>query len=181
MFSGKTTALIQHIERRIIIGDRCAIIGWKDDDRYTTEDEIVCHTGQKYPCMKMNDKELYDSLPSLISAYDTIGIDEGCFFADIYQVCSALKSAGIHVFCSSLIGTHLCEPFGDILRIMPICTDIKFLHAICGLCKNERAAFSYLKDRSLQKVKIGDASLIGGSDKYMAQCDSCFARSTGSN
>lgn len=174
MFSGKTSELIKNIERRIIIGDKCVVIGWKDDKRYSDKNEIVCHNKLSYPCLKMDEKELSDSLPEIINTYDTIGIDEGCFFSNIYSVCVTLKNANKHIYCSSLVGTHSLKPFGDILSIIPICTDIKFLHAICTLCKSENACFSHLTQRNLKNIKIGDKNLIGGQEKYEALCEPCF-------
>lgn len=174
MFSGKTQYLINRVERYTLSDKRIAVIGWKDDNRFTDEKKIQCHNKQNYPCIKMNNNDLLSNLSSIKKKFDVIGIDEGFFFKDLVFICESLANAGIVVLVSSITGTYKREPFETITNLIPKCDDIIFLKAICNVCKNENASFTFLNDKKLITAKQGSIDLIGGSDKYKALCRKCY-------
>ena len=68
----------------------------------------------------------------------------------------------------SLIGDFTGKKFGQTIELIPICDEIKRLHAYCGICaKNKKCRIAiYSKKTNLSNQTIE----IGGSDKYIPVC-----------
>ncbi|PVD38666.1 hypothetical protein C0Q70_01285 [Pomacea canaliculata] len=58
--------------------------------------------------------------------------------------------------------------FGDILNLVPVAENVTKLSAICAICY-QSAAFTR------RKTKENEVEVIGGGDKYVAVCRTCFA------
>jgi thymidine kinase len=108
-------------------------------------------------------EEVYDQSIS----FDVLGIDEGQFFVDIVPFAENMANRGKIVVIAALDGTFQRKPFGTILDLIPLAEKVTKLSAICMLCS---------KDASFSK-RIGEEKqlqVIGGADKYLALCRSCF-------
>lgn len=68
---------------------------------------------------------------------------------------------------SALDGTFQRKEFGTILKLIPMAEHVKKLHAVCATCKNKAAFTKRLGDEK-------EVQLIGGKDKYIAQCRKCY-------
>ncbi|KYQ93107.1 thymidine kinase [Tieghemostelium lacteum] len=99
--------------------------------------------------------------------HDVIGIDEGQFFPDVVDFSEDLANKGKIVIIAALDGTFQRKPFPTILNLIGKAEDITKLTAVCMVCFND-AAFS--------KRTVSDESveLIGGTDKYISVCRSCY-------
>lgn len=98
---------------------------------------------------------------------DVIGIDEGSFFPDIVPFCEEQANLGRVVIVASLDGTFQRKEFGSILGLVPLAEEVTKLTAVCTVC-GAPAAFSR---------RIGSETaveVIGGADKYIAACRTCF-------
>ena len=176
MYSGKTLSLISRMERHQLLKHSCIVIGYKHDNRYTTEQKIVSHNNASWPCLKLDATELEEMVPKFLETYDVIGIDEGCFFGNIVEICTTLSNAGKTVYVSSLVGDYRRRPFGNICNLIPICTKIEQSFAICSGCEQENASFTHLIRDELKSIKIGSKELIGSTDKYISLCEPCFLK-----
>ena len=97
---------------------------------------------------------------------DSIFIDEGQFFTDLYtSVLSFVDVFKKHVVVSGLDGDATRNVFGDLIKLIPICDTVDKLRAYCNKCNNGTPA-------PFTKKITNDSSLIdiGGSDKYIPVC-----------
>lgn len=163
MFSGKSTELLRRIRRYTIAKRNCIVLKYHNDTRYevekvSTHDKIVWNA---VPCAVL------EKVKDIAMKYDVIGIDEGQFFPDVVSFCEFMANAGKVVIVAALDGTFQRKPFGSILELIPMAEDVTKLTAVCVMCQGS-ASFS---------KRIGDEKeieLIGGEDKYIAVCRSCY-------
>jgi thymidine kinase len=80
MFAGKTTKLIELVNRYTIMKKKTIVIKYQFDERYTTDNKIVTHDNKEYPAMPMS--SITPQLEAL-GEYDVIGIDEAQFYSDV--------------------------------------------------------------------------------------------------
>src|SRR5690606_6353843 len=99
--------------------------------------------------------------------YDVICIDEGQFFDDIHDFCKDSISKGKDIYISALNGDFKQEPFENISKIIPLCSDIIKKNSKCTLCGDDAHFTKRMIDQS-------DKILIGDSNQYQARCYSCF-------
>ncbi len=166
MFAGKSSALINIIERYLIAKKKCVILKWKGDIRYGKEEYVIAHSGKKMTCIVCDDKDLETIYPK-ISKYEVIGIDEGSFFKSIVDFSEYLANKGHLVIVSSLVGTFERKGFNDILNLIPKCEKIIHLNAVCMKCFKDGASFS----KRITSSK--DIEMVGGSESYIAVCRKC--------
>lgn len=77
---------------------------------------------------------------------------------------------GKKVYVSALDGDYRRKPFGKIGELIPLCTHIVKLHAICMMCKKNNGYYT------LRTVQNEEIELIGANDKYMAVCLKCYVK-----
>ena len=100
-------------------------------------------------------------------AYDVIGIDEGQFFNDVTQFAEMAANAGKIVIISSLQGTFYRSTWKNVTELIPLCEEVVKLSAICQLCKEKKASFTF------RTASAENQKLIGGADMYMPLCRLC--------
>jgi len=164
MFSGKSTELIRRLKRYQVAQYNVLIVKYAKDVRYD-EGGIATHCGQTLPALSAN---VLEELTSKTDDYDVIGIDEGQFFSDVVDWCETMANKGKIVLVAALDGTFQRKPFSDILNLVPLAEEVTKLSAVCMNC---------FQDASFSKRITGDGEtveVIGGADKYMAVCRSCY-------
>jgi thymidine kinase len=103
---------------------------------------------------------------NLLNQYDSIFIDEGQFFPDLYSFVSDLvDNYRKHVIVSGLDGDSNRNTFGELIKLIPICDTVDKLHAYCNKCNNGRIA-PFTKKIKEDTVLID----IGGINKYIPVC-----------
>jgi thymidine kinase len=164
MFSGKSTELIRRVHREKSIHKKILVINYKDDNRYA-KDAVSTHDQLKVNSLKL--KTLSELNTSFMCEYDSFFIDEGQFFTDLYTFVRHLVDVHKkHVVVSGLDGDVNRNPFGDILKLIPICDTVHKLHAYCNKCNNGTfASFTKRIDGKTDVVKD-----IGGSNTYIPVC-----------
>jgi len=163
MFSGKSSELIRRINREKSINKKILVVNFISDNRYSNN-SVATHDNLKVNCLKL--AKLNDITENMIQQYDSFFIDEGQFFTDLFDV--VLKLVDVHnkhVVISGLDGDSFRNPFGDILKLVPICDTIDKLKAYCCVCNNGTSA-PFTK-KICKNTQIID---IGGSDKYITVC-----------
>nr|CAD7429335.1 unnamed protein product [Timema monikensis] len=163
MFSGKSTELIRRLRRYQIAKHDCLLIKYANDDRYDKTD-VVTHDKQSLPAvMAMELTKLKEKALQV----EVIGIDEGQFFPDVSDFCEDMANKGKVVIVAALDGTFQRVGFGRILELVPLAESVVKLQAVCVICYCNA---SYTKRIGNEK----EIELIGGADKYMAVCRSCY-------
>ncbi|RNF15765.1 thymidine kinase [Trypanosoma conorhini] len=165
MFAGKTTELMRRVRRESYAKRSCYIVKHSRDVRYNSA------------CVSSHDMQVLGATAAVAKlcevgdawrAYDVVAVDEGQFFPDIVEFCNLAADAGKTVIVSALDGDYRRRPFGAICCLIPLAESVKKLSAVCMACHCRAASFTY------RTVSSEKQELIGGSDKYIAACRSCF-------
>uniref|UniRef100_A0A6C0HZA0 thymidine kinase n=1 Tax=viral metagenome TaxID=1070528 RepID=A0A6C0HZA0_9ZZZZ len=173
MFSGKTTKLIQIYKTRTYIGKKVVVLNYSRDKRYS-DSMLSTHDKMMIPCIftdtlsdiwKNADNIFYQAIQDA----DTILINEGQFFPDIYQcVIEMVEDCNKEVHICGLDGDFQRNVFGSLLQLIPYCNTVEKLNALCADCRDgTNALFSYRISQEMQQVVIG-------SDNYKPLCRDCY-------
>jgi thymidine kinase len=80
MFSGKSTKLIEYINRYVYKKKKVIMLKFHMDTRYSENEVLVTHDKREYPAIPVSEiGPMVDS----IKDYEVIGIDEGQFYCDV--------------------------------------------------------------------------------------------------
>jgi thymidine kinase len=180
MFSGKSSYMVNVIERYHRAKRSCLIIKHATDLREGAKTHVQTHAGYIYdlvPVIYAGD--LRDAkVTSEVARCSVIGIDEIQFFA-MHDVALAREVAGVIedwlrrgkiVVCAGLDTDWMRAPFSLLAPLIAISHNVVKLLAVCRKCGAD-APFS-------ARCHTGDGALysdpVGGDDKYMALCRSCY-------
>jgi len=168
MFSGKTSFLINLYKNNVKNNKNTLVINHILDNRYGNKG-MSNHNKETIDCIKMeNLKDIYMILNNPKNPrYNTILINEGQFFKDLYNVVYTLLLSNYKIYVCGLNCDSNMEKFGTILDIIPLADDILKLKSICKLCGKNG---SFTKRLINSKKKI----IIGHSDIYIPVCRECF-------
>ena len=103
-----------------------------------------------------------------INDFDVVAIDEGQFFSDIVEYSQKWADKGKIVIVAALDATFERKPFGSICELIALAENVKKLTAVCLNCSGE-APFTHKHFNN-----TGEINDIGGLDKYIPVCRSCF-------
>jgi len=160
MFSGKSSKLIQIIQKYKILKQSILVLKPNIDNRYSYNSEITTHDKIATDCLLI--KELSEILD--VSNYDIIVIEEGQFFTDIYEKVSEwCKTKKVYV--AGLNGDANQNLFGNLYKLISIVDNIVFLTALCIKCNNGNSAI-------FSKKNINNNLIVevGGSELYEVVC-----------
>jgi len=168
MFSGKTSFLINLYKNNLKNNKNTLVINHVLDNRYGNNG-MSNHNKETIDCIKMeNLKDIYMILNNPKNPrYNTILINEGQFFKDLYNVVYTLLLSNYNIYVCGLNCDSNMEKFGTILDIIPLADDILKLKSVCKLCGKSG---SFTKRLINSKEKI----IIGHSDIYIPVCRECF-------
>lgn len=163
MFSGKTTEMFRRLKRFTIAGQRCVVIKYNRDQRYS-DDNAATHEGAM---LKAVPAHCLADVIETIKEFDVIGIDEGQFYSDLIEMVRDIVNLGKVVVVSALDGDFRRLPFGRVLELIPMSEKVTKLTSVCTYCRND-ASFT----RRL--TKDTELEVIGGSEMYVACCRKCW-------
>ena len=164
MFSGKTTSLIEKINKEIRNNNKVIIFKPLIDNRYSN-DYIVSHDNNKIECKTIKTAE---EILAHIDNSEIFAIDECQLFdINIITVCKKLASQNKKIILAGLDNDYRAEPFKQMLGLMKLSNNITKLNAICVKCGKD-ASFSYRLSDETEVV------VIGKDEKYEARCKKCY-------
>lgn len=180
MFSGKTTYLMSEISKYVEINLKILYLNIDLDNRsetiYSThnpffensKDFLHKESIRNNLTMGKTDKLIESNFMFDINNYDLIIIDEAQFFIDLIEFVHLCLKKGKFVIVAGLQADAKGKKFGKILDLIPICSDIKRLHAYCKICAEEKKCKKAIYSKKIYntKAKID----IGGSNKYIPVC-----------
>jgi thymidine kinase len=176
MFSGKTTYLLSKIAKMAELNYKILYVNIEFDTRsenifsthnpfFDTQVDFVKKESIKNNVCMCKSKTLTNLQ---IDSYDVVIIDESHFFDDLVDFVNKCLNANKYVIVSGLIGDFKGNKFGKTLDLIPICSNIKRLHAYCSECaKNKKCSIAIYSKKIVKCKKSID---IGGSDKYIPVC-----------
>jgi len=166
MFSGKSTKLLQQVERYKYAQKKVICFKPCMDTRYTQEGLIVTHSGVKVPCILVNEGQ--DIVEYFVSNKlpHAIAVDEAFMIDNIADTClNFLYNKRIDVLISSLDMSSSMTAFDEISTLLGHATHIKKCKAVCTVC-GEDASYTMRKNEYVNT----DLIQIGGRDIYEARC-----------
>lgn len=167
MFAGKSTELMRTVATYKAIGKRVVAINHILNCRYGT-DKINTHDKRKLEqCLICTN--LGEINTSVIQDADIVVVEELQFFPDAFNVISFwVDTLGKTVIAAGLDGDAKRQPFGDVLKLIPLSDEVLKLSALCAHCKDGTPGIFSLC-RAVSTDKNGKV-LVGGSGKYDAVC-----------
>lgn len=169
MYTGKTTELIRILRRFKYANKRTNLVKWKDDVRYSN-DQVMTHDKCSESALSVNRLNEIDL--DTLNNTDVIGIDEGQFFSDLGETVEKWLDTypNLIILISALSGDFLRRPFGDVWKLAPRASDIKFMTGVCHYCGYDGAAYS------LRLTNEQDIVLLGGKTSYVCTCETCYKK-----
>ena len=167
MFSGKSTKLIQFINKYKTLNKKMLIIKPSIDNRYTTSSNICTHDMQTQSCKCIDhDKLNYIFSEDEYNNSQIIIIEEGQFFENLFEIINQMLTNKKTIFISALNGDSNQQLFGEIYKLIPICDNIEFLQALCLDCSDGTPAIfsKRLNNNNTDQV------LVAGANEYKAVC-----------
>lgn len=177
MFSGKTTELINRINRSRIAGYDVDVFSPDIDDRYD-ETSICSHDENRIAADVLPTNA--DGANQLVERADgdVVAIDEVNFFTeDIISAIEELADDGKTVIVSGLDQTFLGEPFSPVPKIMALADAVEKRQAICAVCGN-LATKNQLLENGEPVTESDKTVVVGGDSMYEPRCRNCFVSST---
>lgn len=175
MYSGKSTALFQRLERLLFANKKVLLIRPRKDDRgYFT------HSGgvdlnkleEKYPqrfvVLEWTRFDESDNERIVADGFDAVFVDEYFMIPGIHHIC---HQTDFDVYFGGLLATSECELFEETIKILPYCDKIKKLNAVCMECGSELASYSFADFKKTSDVVVGDT-------KYKCLCQKCYEKAT---
>ena len=166
MFSGKSTKLLQQVDRYKIAKKDIVCFKPKMDNRYTQEGFIVTHSGNKVPCVLVSTgKDIVDFFKDK-DLPDAIAVDEAFMIDDIANTClNFFYDKRIDVLVSTLDLSSSLSSFEEVSTLLGHATKIKKCKAVCTVCGSD-ASYTMRKD----EFSNSDVIQVGGEDMYEARC-----------
>jgi len=168
MFSSKTTRLLSRIDRCKYQKKTVVSFKPKKDNRYTIDDQIVTHNDLHMQCHTVeNGKAMLEAVASSISTVDSVAIDEIFMIPGASEASIELFKKGYDVYVSSIELSFSGQPFEEVLKIMPYCTQIVKCSAVCAICQKD-ARYTYKKVDN--EISAPDEIQVGGEEIYEPRC-----------
>lgn len=164
MFSGKTTTLLDRLQKADATGRRVLAVKPARDDRYGAN-RIVSHTGRSCTANPINRPR---QILMAAAGAQVLGIDEVHFWdIEILPVCEALKTAGMCIIAAGVDLDHRGQPFAATAGLERIADDVQRLTANCARCG---AVATYTQ----RLIASNDPIVVGGVGDYEPRCEACF-------
>jgi len=179
MFSGKTTALMQAVEKYTLASIPVLTVSHLWDLQRTEHHEILhSHSHRKMPCHMLRRLSSLFDLPEYTTS-QVVAIDEAQFFDDLVSsVLRLVERDSKIVFVAGLDGSFERKPLGFLASLLPFCDTIQKMAAVCKQCapKLELAPFTQKTKNGTGPPNNQDAAevCIGGSELYEAVCRKHF-------
>lgn len=142
MYAGKTSELLKRILWLKHQNLDILVIKPKIDNRYS-DDEIVTHTGHRFPCIYTNNLMdllevnplLNRQLPTVLLQH-TVFIDEVQFFElnDLKLFVNKLQSNGVNIVAAGLDQDSSGMPFDSSAYILALSDDVTKIKSYCSVC-----------------------------------------------
>ena len=167
MFSGKTSKLLEIYKQHCFCNINTLVINYAEDKRYHQE-HLSTHDKIMIPCI--SGLSIFKILSDInIDEYNTVIINEGQFFPDLYDSVKMLvDKEKKNVYVCGLDGDFKREKFGKLLELISICDNVTKLTSLCVHCKNgTKAIFTHRKSNESEQKVIG-------SSNYIPLCRNCY-------
>ena len=182
MYSGKTSELLRQLFTVAEVGMKALYINHSLDVR-NSADVFSSHNPQLKDKLSIGSVKMISagdlSAVCDVDTYDIIGIDEAQFFSSLDLVHCWVEKMNKRVIVAGLSGDYNRRPFGHVLDLIPHCDTVMKLTAYCmECCKNKKLTQALFTCKIEGKACVSPDSVvdIGGPEKWIAACRSCYNR-----
>ncbi len=170
MFSGKSTKLLEQVDRYQIAKKNVFCVKPVMDSRYSSEGYIVTHNNNHLKCfMVSTGKQLLETFEQENTKHkiDVLAVDEAFMIDNIDKTLLDLfYTYKVDVLVSSIDMSASKIPFESISTLLSHATHIKKCKAVCTACGSDA---SYTA-RKFELDKNNEQIRVGGSDLYEPRC-----------
>lgn len=169
MFSGKSTKLMQQLERDVLSNKKVILIRPKIDDRgMFSHSPIIENKYNKITFDQQTTSKFEEGEPiTYLHKYDSIFVDEFFMIQNAYIVASVFGWSK-DIYYSGLLASAECEVFEEGIKLLPYCDNIKKFNGVCTKCGSQLGNYSF-------KYQKADSPIaVGGKDEYTVLCQKCY-------
>jgi len=170
MWAGKSSYIIGKIRRYKAIGWDVLVVANPLDNRYGTH-IVSSHDKEQISALAVAE------LSSLVlnAQYEKaklLVIEEAQFYKGLYDfVSTAVERDGKHVVCVGLDGDANRKPFGELLRLIPLCDNVEKIKSLCAECRDGTPA---LFTHRITQAQTQEQIQVGAEDTYVPLCRKHF-------
>jgi thymidine kinase len=171
MYSGKSTALFQRMERLLYAKKKILLIRpIKDDRGYFTHsngidiNKLLKKFSETLKVVYWANLSQTPEMLEELSVYDAVFVDEYFMIPGISYLC---HQNDFDVYYGGLLATSECKLFDEAIKILPYADKIKKLNGICVDCGSELGNYSFADFEKKEEIVVGDA-------KYKCLCKKCY-------
>lgn len=180
MYSGKSTMLIQKMERYIYANKRiCLIRPVRDDRGYFTHGGI----DNVKKILKNNDGYVETNLfeesqvTEIIKNYDAVFIDEYFMIENCSLFCKLFTdNKKCDVYFAGLLASSENKLFSETVQILPYCDDIIKLNGVCVGIDNRGCGSQYGNYSGYFGKNEKNLDILVGDTDYKCLCRRCYKK-----
>lgn len=174
MFSGKTSRLLELLERELRAGRKTILFKPEIDKRYSKA-HVVTNKGIMLPAVispigSKTKKFIFEKS----KGFDVIGVDEDQFWnskSNLHKVLDDLVFLKKLVYVSAINKNIKNEAFETTSKLLIRADEIHTLTSVCAKCGNDATLTQKIRDNKEVFNKVID---VGGNDKYEPRCRNCY-------
>lgn len=170
MFSGKSTALLQRMEKYLYAKKKILLIRPEKDNRgYFTHSENSLEKLKQKGLSILEVKRIDESFIKSLEKenYKAIFIDEYFMIPGAYLFCNNFTS---DIYFAGLLASSEGTVFEEAKKILPFCNSIKFMQAVCVYCGEEANMSLYVGETKKKQSVVVDTN----NDLYKPVCRKCW-------
>lgn len=170
MWAGKSSYIIGKIRRYRAIGWDVLVVANPLDNRYGTQ-IVSSHDKEQVSALAVADlSTLYED--NTYKKARLLVIEEAQFYSGLYDfVKMAVERDGKHVVCVGLDGDAHRQPFGELLRLIPLCDNVEKIKSLCAECQDGTPALFTHRLVSSDPTKQIE---VGAAETYAPLCRKHF-------
>ena len=173
MYSGKSTALFQRLEKLLYAKKKILLIRPKKDDRgYFTHsngieiDNLLEKFSETFKIVYWKKCPQSEKIYSNLEECDAVFVDEYFMIPGISWLCHQNK---FDVYYGGLLASSECKLFDETIKILPYADKIKKLNGVCVDCGSELGNYSFADFDKKEEIVVGDS-------KYKCLCSECYQK-----
>ena len=175
MYSGKSTALLQRVERSLYANRSVIVIRPLRDDRgyltHNDEDNPLISLSKKFDKLSsMSCAEITDEVLVGLKSYDDVFVDEYFMIKNnkkLFEIYGG-KTLVKNIYFAGLLASSENKLFEETIEILPYCDKIRKLNGVCTKCGSEEGNFTTYQGAT---EKTGD--ILVGDNEYTCHCFKC--------
>lgn len=168
MYSGKSTALLQKMERYKYAKKKVLFIKPVKDTRgYVTHGGVDDVNTDTREVSEWNEQTL-----KYVDGFDAVFVDEYFMIKNNTELCKYVVDKNIDVFFGGLLATSENKIMQEAQEIAPYCDDIIKLNGVCVECGSQFGNYSLREADKTDEISVGDK-------EYKCVCMKCYKKIKG--